>query len=114
MPLSDRERELLEQMERALSAEDPKLASTFSISPSARVKKGAVIGVLLILLGIGALFAGLFTQLPIVGVIGFVIALAGTISVMPNLASVGAPKAKRSKPAVNSKMQDRWNRRNFE
>ena len=108
MPLSDHERRLLEEMEQALSAEDPKLVSTFQESPAG---KGAVLGIALILLGLAGLFAGLFTQLPIVGVFGFIVALAGTVTVIPKVA---APKVRRPKRSVSSKMEDRWNRRSYE
>ena len=84
MPLSDHERRLLAEMEQALSAEDPKLASTFSAGPASQIRKGAALGIVLILLGLAGLFAGLFTQMPLVGVIGFVIALAGTVTIIPN------------------------------
>ena len=114
MPLSDHERRLLAEMEQALSAEDPKLASTFSAGPASQIRKGAAFGIVLILLGLAGLFAGLFTQMPLVGVIGFVIALAGTVTVIPNFSKAGVVRTRKPKQAASSKIQDRWNRRNFE
>ena len=77
MPLSEEELRLLEQMERALVADDPKLASTMrgtSLRASAR-RRALVAGVVFVL-GVGVLMTGAVTQNTIVGIIGFVVMLA--------------------------------------
>ena len=124
MPLSDHERRLLAEMEQALVAEDPKLVSTFEATPKiVRGSKGAALGAGLILLGFIALFAGLFTQLPLLGVIGFIVALAGTLSIIPKVSAskssgaMGSPRsgrAGRSGRSMGRKIEDRWNRRSYE
>lgn len=76
MPLSEEELRLLEQMERALVAEDPKLASTLrgtSLRASAR-RRSYVAGVVF-LLGVGVLMAGAVLQQTFVGIVGFVVML---------------------------------------
>jgi len=76
VPLSDEELRLLEQMERALVEEDPKLASTLrgtSLRRSAR--RRAILAGLIFAVGIAVLMAGAVTQLWYVGIVGFVIML---------------------------------------
>ena len=76
MPLSEEELRLLEQMERALVEEDPKLASTLrgtSLRRSAR--RRAILAGLVFAIGIAVLMTGAITQLWPVGIVGFVIML---------------------------------------
>ena len=83
MPLSEHEQRLLEQMERALYAEDPKFASSLR-SSGARpgVRRSAVTGVLAALAGVVALVAGAATSIVAIGVLGFVLMLLGTVLVI--------------------------------
>ena len=76
MPLSEEELRLLEQMERALVAEDPKLASTLrgtALRRNARRRAFAAAAVFVI--GVGVLMAGAVMRQTIVGIIGFVVML---------------------------------------
>jgi hypothetical protein len=76
VPLSEEELRLLEQMERALVEEDPKLASTLrgtSLRRSAR--RRAILAGLVFAVGIAVLMTGAITQLWPVGIVGFVIML---------------------------------------
>ena len=76
MPLSEEELRLLEQMERALVAEDPKLASTLrGTKLRKQARRQMVLGVLAFILGIAVLMGGVILQEPLVGVLGFVIML---------------------------------------
>ena len=79
MPLSDNEQRLLEQMERALYAEDPKFASTMR---GAARRPGAVRRLLLggagIVVGLVVLVLGVAQKQVLLGVLGFVCMLAGT------------------------------------
>ncbi len=76
MPLSEYEQRVLEQMERALSSDDPRLASTLQQarrrSPMRYVLAGVgvVAGLLLLVVGVS-------TSLTWLGVIGFVFMFAG-------------------------------------
>ncbi|MGZ4436176.1 MAG: DUF3040 domain-containing protein [Nocardioides sp.] len=76
MPLSEEELRLLEQMERALVAEDPKLASTLrgtSLRASARRRSILAGGVFVV--GIAVLMAGAVLQQTWLGIAGFVVML---------------------------------------
>ncbi len=76
MPLSEEELRLLEQMERALVAEDPKLASTMrGATLRATARRRALIAAFVFLLGIGVLMTGAVTQLILVGIGGFLVML---------------------------------------
>ncbi|WP_310528660.1 DUF3040 domain-containing protein [Nocardioides sp.] len=83
MPLSEEELRLLEQMERALVEEDPKLASTLRGTTMQRVaRRRAIIAGFVFALGMAALTTGVLAGQPIVGIVGFVIMLsAATIGV---------------------------------
>ena len=76
MPLSEEELRLLEQMERALVAEDPKLASTLrGTKLRKQARRQMVLGVLAFVAGIAVLMSGVILSEPLVGVLGFVIML---------------------------------------
>ncbi len=77
MPLSEEELRLLEQMERALVEDDPKLASTLRGTAARRHARRRVIyaGVGL-LVGIVVLMAGAITSTTPLGIAGFVVMLA--------------------------------------
>jgi hypothetical protein len=79
VPLSDNEQRLLEQMERALYAEDPKFAST--MRGAARRSGSArrlMIGLAGVVVGLILLLVGVLQALIPLSVLGFVVMLAGT------------------------------------
>ncbi|MFT4287344.1 DUF3040 domain-containing protein [Nocardioides sp.] len=76
MPLSEEELRLLEQMERALIQDDPKLASTLrgtSLRRSAH--RRAILAGVVFAVGVALLMTGVIVQLPVVGILGFVVML---------------------------------------
>ena len=85
MPLSEHEQRLLEQIEQALYAEDPKFASTVRATDlrtvaRRRIRRAAV----LFVVGLGVLLAGvIFNRLvagvPVLGVLGFCIMLGSAL-----------------------------------
>jgi Protein of unknown function (DUF3040) len=83
VPLSEEELRLLEQMERALVEEDPKLASTLRGTTMQRVaRRRAIIAGVVFAVGMAVLTTGVLASQPIVGIVGFVIMLsAATIGV---------------------------------
>jgi hypothetical protein len=116
MPLSDREKRLLEEMEAALLTEDPRLVSALSskapVSPSRnRIMAGAG----LILLGLITLFGGLISQVTPIGILGFVIALGGVIttisSISPMVRGVRKPS---SRTNLSARLEQRWDNRSNE
>ena len=94
MPLSEHEQRLLEQIERALYAEDPKFASTVRGGklrrPSRRRRiQGIVLFVLgIVMLVLGVVFSGTWLAgIPVISIVGFLAMLGGAI-----LALTGAGK----------------------
>ena len=76
MPLSEEELRLLEQMERALVAEDPKLASTLrGTKLRKQARRQMLLGLVAFVIGIAVLMGGVILSKTFVGVLGFVIML---------------------------------------
>lgn len=94
MPLSEEEMRLLEQMERALVAEDPKFVS--ALRGTARRKdarRRSMIAGAVFLVGIVVLMTGAVTSTVIVGVIGFVVMLASAVVGLTYWRAQNAPGA---------------------
>ncbi|MFG6446010.1 DUF3040 domain-containing protein [Microbacterium sp. P06] len=124
MPLSEQEQRLLDEMERHLMRNDADVVTAPQRAPSYR---NIVYGTILVLVGIGALIAGVAINIPtlgiVVGVIGFAIMLGGVILAVtplrgsaPTVTSPTAASARPTPPAAGSsfmdRMNDRWDRRN--
>lgn len=117
--LSDHEQKLLEQMEQALASEDPKLASTLR-TPSLRVRtpKNLVLALVAVVAGIAGLIAGVATQLPPLGIVGFVAIVAGLSIVVTGAGSAATVvKVAKQNPTKNKSsfmqgLEERWDRRN--
>jgi hypothetical protein len=77
VPLSEEELRLLEQMERALVAEDPKLASTLrGTTLRATARRRALLAGCVFLVGVVVMMTGAITKHTVVGIVGFVVMLA--------------------------------------
>ena len=83
MALSERERQLLEQLEQQLNVEDPTFADTMQ-EERPRPRPGAglsgrnlVLGIVVAVLGLGLVLLGVSTQLILVGVLGFLVMAGG-------------------------------------
>jgi hypothetical protein len=77
VPLSEEELRALEQMERALVQEDPKLASTLRGTNLRRAaQRRAVLAGVCFVAGLAVLMTGAIGGITLVGVLGFVIMLA--------------------------------------
>ena len=76
MPLSEEELRLLEQMERALVAEDPKLASTMrGTTLRATARRRAMLAGVGFVVGVVVLMTGAVMQVVWLGIVGFVVML---------------------------------------
>jgi len=123
MPLSEHEQRLLEQMERALYAEDPKFATSLRSSSMARASRGrAALGVLIVFAGIGLLVTSMALQATPLGILGFAVMLVGAVLVYtaflrprtsPETAEgfQQAPKAAQSKTSFMDRVEGRWRKR---
>ena len=88
--LSDHEQRLLEQMERALYAEDPKFADTLRKSRRGGMdRKGVLLGIGGVIAGLALLVSGVSTQIVVLGVAGFFVMLLGAIYCYRSIASSG-------------------------
>ncbi len=131
MPLSDHEQRMLDQIESALYAEDPKFASSVRggnlRGPSARRR---LQGVALFVIGLAMLVSGvaikatMIGSFPILSVIGFIVMFGGVVFAITGprgpvpvdkaAASSGASRSKRNKNtggSFTSRMEDRFRRR---
>lgn len=82
MPLSEHEQRVLEQMEKALYAEDPRLATQLKRTPSGGGAGGLdrrrlAVGVLVALVGLGLVLGGVMSQYIWLGAIGFLAMVGG-------------------------------------
>lgn len=118
MALSDEEQRLLEQMEAALTADDPKLASALRGTRSRKVhRRRAALAGLGFLVGIAALIAGIETS-PLVSILGFVVMLVSSIVLLTSWqrsgAAVGHGGQQHHRPTADSafmdKLEERWRR----
>ena len=119
MPLSEHEQRLLDQMERALASEDPRFMSTFT---SARTRPAAPknlgFAVIAVLVGIGLLFGGVIAMQPALGIVGFVVIVAGITAAVSSLGNRGEKSAtatstpKQTRSSFMQGLEERWDRRN--
>ena len=76
MPLSEEELRLLEQMERALSEEDPKFASTLQGHSLRRAAhRRVILSAVAFVVGVVVLMSGVITGLWAIGIVGFLVML---------------------------------------
>ena len=76
MPLSEHEQRMLEQIEKALYAEDPKFAhSVRARDPRIHYRRRVILAIIGFLLGVGLLVAGVIIKYIPMGVAGFLVML---------------------------------------
>jgi hypothetical protein len=127
--LSEEEQRLLDQMEAALAAEDPKLVNALRGTGTRRVhrRRAAIAGVG-VFAGLALLITGMSTQL-FLSVIGFVVMVAAAVIAIYSWQHVGtnadpgrsADRPKTTQPSgpddsqgFMDKMEERWRRRRDE
>ena len=121
MPLSDHEQRLLEQIERALYAEDPKFASTVRSTDLRHYHRRRVLrGAIVCLLGLAAVVGGAVAGYVALAVIGAIVAVLGVVLTVSAwrrmtqgdlLAHARRARAKSARPSFRARMEERWQRR---
>ena len=132
MPLSEHEQRMLEQIEKALYAEDPKFAhSVRARDPRIHYRRRVILAVIGFLLGVGLLVAGVIIKYIPMGVAGFLVMLTCAMWAltswrhMTGLGPRGAPAATpkrrsrrrgqgQSQPTGQGfmeRLEERWRRR---
>ena len=122
MALSDREQKLLEQMEKALYAEDPKFASSLrrsglTIAPGER--RHVILGLMALMAGLGLVFGSVVSKTVIVGIPGFLLVLTGFVFIArglqePVAAATPTPSKVRNRSKnskLMSRLEERWQQR---
>ena len=127
MPLSEHEQRLLDQIEKALYAEDPKFATTVrSTDLRAVMRRRMRWAVLLFLVGFGLML--FFVSNPAFGIAGFAVMVAAFGLAMSSYKRLGGgaaatlrsvdggtqrPTRRKSKPhgSPKQRLEDRWQRR---
>jgi hypothetical protein len=131
MPLSDHEQRMLDQIESALYAEDPKFASSvrgggFRAQTARRRLQGLalfVIGLAMLVSGV-AFKATMIGSFPVLSVVGFVVMFGGVVYAVTGRRLTGRPdhgstapggsrqrRTKGSGGSFTSRMEDRFRRR---
>ncbi len=130
MPLSDHEQRMLDQIESALYAEDPKFASSVRggglRAPTARRRlQGAalfVLGLAMLVSGV-AFKATMIGTFPVLSVVGFVVMFAGVVFAItgprrlaargqrPGSSPAGRQRRGKNAGSFTSRMEDRFRRR---
>lgn len=128
MPLSEHEQRMLEQMERALYAEDPKFATALEGSGlrtyTRRRVYQAVAG---FLVGIALLMAGMVAQQIWISVVGFLVMLGCAVLAVTGWRKAPKPGEQQQEPgghatrrqhhqrrSVMDRIEQRWHRRRDE
>lgn len=124
MPLSEHEQRMLEQMERALYAEDPKFASALRGADLRRhLRRRLYQSLAVFIVGVSLLMAGLMIN-ELLSVLGFLLMLAGALFAVTSWRRISAPGEASTEPAAGrskprragfmERMEERWRRRRGE
>lgn len=124
MPLSEEELRLLEQMERALSAEDPKFASALQGTSLRRAqRRRAIVSGVVLVGGVALLMTGVISGISLVGVLGFLVMVGSTSIGLSAIRGRPAPvisrphlphREARRRPSFLDRAGSRWRRRRGE
>ena len=125
MPLSEYEQRVLEQMERQLSSDDPKLVNALQGRPTSGLRRWLLVGVGAVV-GLTVLVVGAVISNALVGVLGFVIMFAsivfafsaprqrGPVGVVRPDGGVTRTGATKRSGGFMQRMEERWDRRRDE
>ena len=125
MALSEREQELLSQLEKQLS-DDPAFTSSIPVTsepqvfgavPQVSSPRNLARGALIAVIGLGVIIAGVATKLIIVGVLGFLMAAGGVYFATlkpktPVAAGQKSPSSQKSpKSGFMQNLENKWDER---
>jgi hypothetical protein len=122
VPLSEHEQRLLDEIEQALYAEDPKFASSVrSARAHRRLRSSVLLCVLGVLAGMALVLVGLLTNVIALSVVGFVFivgacgfgaqSLRNRGTAAPSGPSASATRGAPKPGSLRSRMEDRMRRR---
>jgi hypothetical protein len=118
MPLSERERQILEEIEKGLSKEDPSFAREVRRkAPRAADRRRVKIGAVLVLVGLVVLLSFFITSAILLGVAAFASMVGGVVLIAGSLAGSLAPRRppgpglRGRAETLRSSMQDNIKRR---
>ena len=123
MPLSEHEQRLLDQIERALYAEDPKFVSTVRGGrlrrPTRRRRLQGIavfaLGLVLLVVGVAIRTLWIADNFPVLSVIGFLVMLAGAVMAVTSVGAKGqqaaTKKSEQDKSRFTGRMEERFRRR---
>jgi hypothetical protein len=133
VPLSEHEQRLLEQMERALYAEDPKFASALRGKDArSSFRRSVLLAAIGFALGVVLLMTGLVAKAILISILGFIGMLVSVLFALGSYRRVTASgrlgvvegSAVRARPATRrpprehrrfmQRIEERWNRRRDE
>jgi hypothetical protein len=115
MGLSEREQQLLDELERGLYASDAGLAHKLG-KPGARSPKRIIAGGALAVIGLSLLVVAVILQFALFGVAGFLVMLAGLVLATSSNAGLESQPKQATKPQAakserRSFFEDRWDKR---
>lgn len=103
MPLSEEELRLLEQMERALAAEDPKFVSALQGRTLRRVARIRTVAAAVVFIGgVALLMGGAMAQMTWLGIVGFLVMLASATIGLAAWRGHRAPEERPAAPASDA------------
>lgn len=121
MPLSEYEQRVLEQMERQLTSDDPKLVHVLQGRATSPLRRWVIAGVGAVA-GLGLLVTGAATGQPVVGVLGFVAMFLSVLYALTPRRQQGPagivdaqgavkPRPAAAKTSFLTRLEARWERR---
>jgi hypothetical protein len=123
VPLSEHEQKMLEQMEQALAAEDPRFASQMKGSGFTGPRgRRAILGALGVLLGLGTVLAAVWTTQTWLGLVGFLVMVGAAVyalsapkrpqlGVVSESGEVRPGRKPRGQSSFMDRLDERWDRR---
>jgi hypothetical protein len=122
MPLSEHEQRLLEEMERSLYHNDADFVATVGARRNKPSYRSIALGILVAIVGVVGLIVGVLIQVPIVGILGFVVMFGGVLLAIapPRRSSVeqeaesaahAAHEPRQAQSGFMDKLNERWDKR---